>query len=78
MKDDELFEAVERPKHYNTGNIECIRAIEASMTEEEFKGYLKGNALKYIWRYRYKSKPEQDLKKAAWYLNKLIEKNKKK
>jgi hypothetical protein len=42
------------------------------MSKEEFRGYLKGNALKYQWRYGYKSKPEEDLLKAKWYLNKLI------
>ena len=47
-------------------------AIEAALTEEEFKGYIKGNVLKYTWRENYKNKIE-DLKKAAWYLNRLIE-----
>mgnify|MGYP003642698884 CR=1 FL=1 len=47
-------------------------AIEAALTEEEFKGYVKGNVLKYTWRENYKNKLE-DLKKAAWYLNRLIE-----
>ena len=42
------------------------------MTEEEFKGYLKGNNLKYLWRYNYKDKPLEDLQKAKWYLDKLI------
>ena len=59
------------PAHYNTGDIECIDAIEASMSVEEFKGYLKGNAMKYLWRYRYKDKPAQDLAKSSWYLSKL-------
>jgi hypothetical protein len=64
---------VNRPEHYNTGKVECIEAIKASMSAEEFKGYLKGNTLKYLWRYNYKGKPKQDLQKAQWYLNKLIE-----
>jgi len=62
---------VNNPAHYNNGKVECIEAIEASMSPEEFKGYLKGNALKYLWRYRYKGKPVQDLEKAQWYLEKL-------
>ena len=66
------MDEVNQPAHYNTGNIECITAIEASMSQEEFCGYLKGNCLKYLWRYRYKGKPLEDLKKAQWYLNKLI------
>jgi hypothetical protein len=64
---------VNRPEHYNSGSIECIEAIKASMSPEEFKGYLKGNSLKYLWRYSYKGKPKQDLEKAKWYLERLIE-----
>lgn len=69
------FDEVERPKHYNTGGVECIEAIEASMSPEEYKGYLKGNTLKYLWRYQYKQKPVQDLKKAQWYLDRLVKAN---
>jgi hypothetical protein len=42
------------------------------MTNQEFQGYLKGNILKYLWRYGYKGKPVEDLKKCAWYLERLI------
>jgi len=59
------------PAHYNTGNIECIVAIEESMSSVAFKGYLKGNCLKYLWRYDYKGKQVEDLQKATWYLSKL-------
>jgi hypothetical protein len=52
------------------GSIECIDAIESSMSSEEFNGYLKGNALKYLWRYRHKNGKE-DLNKAIWYIQKL-------
>ena len=38
----------------------------------EFQGYLRGAAFKYLWRFRYKGRAEQDLDKAMWYLNKLI------
>ena len=58
-----------KPSHYNTGNIECIDAIEESMSSVAFKGYLKGNCMKYLWRYDYKGKQVQDLEKAGWYLN---------
>ena len=61
------------PKHYNTGNIECIEAIEESMSSVAFKGYLKGNCMKYLWRYDYKGKQVEDLQKTGWYLNKLTE-----
>lgn len=61
---------VQHPSHYNDGGVECIDAIEASMTPEEFIGFLKGNVIKYLWRYRLKN-GLQDLKKADWYLTKL-------
>ena len=51
---------VNKPEHYQ-GEIECIECIKASMTKIEFLGYLKGNAQKYIWRYRNKNGLE-DLK----------------
>ena len=59
------------PSHYKQGGIECIDAIKASMKYEEFAGYLKGNIIKYLWRYKDKNGVE-DLRKAAWYLEKLI------
>jgi len=63
---------VNQPPHYNTGEIECIQAIQASMTTRQFQGYLKGNVLKYMWRYEYKNLQE-DLAKAQWYLRRLME-----
>lgn len=63
---------VNHPPHYTKGGIECIEAIKAALTEEEFRGYCKGNALKYIWRERYKGETVS-LEKAKWYLNKLTE-----
>lgn len=66
-----MEDVVNKPKHYNTGEIECIEAIRASMSPIEFRGYLKGNILKYLWRYNYKGKPTEDVDKAAWYLARL-------
>ena len=63
---------VNHPGHYTRGGIECIKAIEASMTHEEFQGYCKGNVMKYIWRFREKNGLE-DLKKAQVYLGWMIE-----
>jgi len=71
MLDDEEEDAVNSPDHYNTGNIECIDAIEESMSSVAFKGYLKGNCMKYLWRYDYKGKQVEDLEKAGWYLRRL-------
>lgn len=64
---------VERPSHYTAGEIECIDAIQAATTQEEFEGFLRGNVLKYLWRCNLKSNKTEDLNKARWYLNRLIE-----
>jgi hypothetical protein len=61
---------VNHPPHYTQGGIECIDAIQAALTPEEFRGYCKGNALKYTWRERSKGQDES-LKKATWYLTRL-------
>ena len=63
---------VNSPPHYNKGAIECIDAIEAMLTHEEYIGYLRGNSLKYRWRFRYKN-GIQDLEKAEWYEQRLME-----
>ena len=62
---------VDNPPHYNQSCIECIDAIAAA-TDDGYEYYLQGNIIKYLWRYRYKNGTE-DLKKAKWYLEKLIE-----
>lgn len=71
MKDKN--DPVNHPSHYASGGIECIEAIKASMTHEALCGYLKGNVQKYLWRYEKKIAPVEDLKKASWYLTRLIE-----
>ena len=63
---------VNHPVHYTQGGIETIDAIEAALTAEEFRGYCKGNALKYVWRERHKGQNES-IKKAIWYLNRLVD-----
>jgi len=68
---DDDIDLVNNPPHYNVGGIECIDAI-LSATNHNKEGYLQGNILKYVWRYDYKGGLE-DLQKAQWYLNKLIE-----
>lgn len=70
---EKKHDAVNSPSHYTDGSIECIDAIESSMNRMEFVGFLKGNVLKYIWRFEKKNQKE-DLLKAQWYLNKLINK----
>lgn len=64
-------DVVNKPSHYNQSGIECIDAIKAALTPTEFRGYIKGNLIKYTWREEYKN-GDEDLKKAQWYLNKLV------
>jgi hypothetical protein len=65
-----MTDFVNHPPHYQ-GSIECIEAIEASMSSEAFKGALKANVMKYIWRYETKGGLES-LQKAQWYITRLI------
>lgn len=69
-----MSDNVNHPKHYTDGKIECIDYIRDKLTDEEFRGYIKGNILKYITRERLKNKDE-DLQNAKWYLDKLLEYN---
>jgi len=71
MKDTKT-DMVNSPSHYNQSGIECIAAIQAALGPN-FKYYLQGNVMKYMWRFDYKGKPLEDLQKAQWYLNTLVE-----
>lgn len=68
---DVLGDPVSHPSHYCKGGVECIDCIKASMSPEAFRGFLKGNVIKYVFRYESKENPVQDLEKAGWYLEKL-------
>lgn len=61
----------EQPKspndHYRQGEIECIDAIRAALTDEEWRGFCKGNVLKYVWREKHKG-GNDTLVKAQDYL----------
>ncbi len=58
--------------HYNAGKIECIDAMEAAIVgQTAFEGAMSSTAIKYIWRWKHKNGAE-DLRKAIWYLNRLI------
>ena len=65
-------ENVNSPAHYNKGEIECIEAIRAALTDDEYRGFCKGTAIAYLWRERFKGKIE-DIKKAKWYILELLE-----
>ena len=66
----QIVDVVNHPPHYTQGGIECIDAIRAALTADEWRGYVKGNALKYIWRERHKG-GDESIAKAAWYLERI-------
>jgi len=63
---------VNHPPHYTQGSVECIDAMQAALSPEEFVGFLKASVIKYVWRLNDKDEPLENAKKARWYLNKLI------
>lgn len=63
---------VNHPSHYETGKFECIEVMEEALGTDAVKGFCLCNAFKYIYRCRNKNGME-DIKKADWYLKKLIE-----
>lgn len=60
---------VNSPPHYTKGGIETIDFIKAKLSPEEYRGYLRGNLLKYASRMG--AKGEDDAGKAAWYADRL-------
>lgn len=64
---------VNHPTHYTAGKCECIDYIEDKLTDDEFRGYIKGNVLKYLTRERHKN-GDEDILKAQFYLNRLCSK----
>lgn len=65
------FNTVNFPKHYCSGNVECIDAMESAFGTDAVRDFCLCNAFKYLWRNRQKGGTE-DLKKARWYLERLI------
>ena len=68
--DSQSPDMVNSPSHYQLDGMEAIDIIKAALTPEEYRGYLKGNTLKYILREPYKGNPAQDVSKAQWHLEK--------
>ena len=67
-----MIEAVNSPKHYKKGKIECIDAIESATSDLiGIEAVCTANVIKYVWRWKQKGGIES-LKKATWYINKLI------
>ena len=72
MKVQSIKDMVSEPPHYNNGTVECIDYIHQQLGSH-FPGYLEGNVIKYVHRHKYKNENIEDLRKARWYLSKLIE-----
>lgn len=72
VKAKTVIDAVIHPPHYNQGSIEVIDYIQDQLTPEQFTGFIVGNVIKYASRARHKGGIE-DLKKARWYLDRLIQ-----
>ena len=68
LEDLARWEAVDHPSHYNQGKIEAIDYIQAWNMD-----FAEGSVVKYITRYKFKGNPLKDLKKAKWYIERLIE-----
>jgi len=73
-----MSDPVNQPKHYTShpAKCECGRQIECIQITEHM-GFNLGNSLKYIWRCDLKNDAIEDLRKAAWYLNREIAKREK-
>jgi len=69
-----MSDPVNSPAHYDGYNgVDCITAMEAMVGPEGFAAHLRCQVLKYLWRYEDKGNPAQDLNKARFYLDRLIE-----
>ena len=67
-----MTDNVNHPSHYNNGRVECIDAMEAATVNKSgAEAICTSNVIKYLWRYEAKNGLE-DVKKAQWYLNRLI------
>lgn len=68
-----MTDNVNHPSHYTQGGIECIDAIKAATVGlTGIEAVCTGNAIKYLWRWKYKNGME-DLKKTQWYIDRLIQ-----
>ena len=67
-----MADKINHPDYYNNNGIECIECICAALGDDGAAEFCIGNALKYIYRHKYKGTPVFDIKKAIWYLNKWL------
>lgn len=70
-----MSDNVNHPQHYTQGKVECIDALDAATQGLlGIEAVCTANAIKYLWRWKHKNGIE-DLKKAQWYINKLVERS---
>lgn len=70
-----MTDNVNHPKHYTQGVVECIDALAAATINlKGLDAVCTANAIKYLWRWDQKNGVE-DLKKARWYIDKLVKEN---
>ena len=65
---------VNHPSHYTSGGVECIDAITSALSsyEDSVDSWLVGQVIKYLWRAPLKGKYAEDIRKAQFYLNRLV------
>lgn len=74
--EEKTEDMVNHPSHYTSGGVECIDAITSALSsyEDSVDSWLVGQVIKYLWRAPLKGKYDEDIKKAQFYLNRLVEK----
>lgn len=77
MLKEKLLQDAINPNHYKVGGIEAIDYMKAKSSNQEFRGYLRLSALKYLSRAGHKDDTLQEYEKAQWFINRLIEDYKK-
>ena len=75
-KEEKAEDMVNHPSHYTSGGVECIDAITAALSkyDDPVDAWLVGQVIKYLWRAPLKGKYDEDIHKAQFYLNRLVEK----
>lgn len=68
----EMRKDMVNPDHYKVGGIEAIDYLQAKLSKEEFAGFCRGNALKYLSRAGHKDDAAQEYRKAIWYIERLL------
>jgi len=67
-----MTDPINHPPHYTKGHVECIEAIKAALGQDGFNAYCRGQVMKYLWRAEHKANRLADLRKADWYLSRLL------